>query len=107
MMKYKGYYGQVTYDDEARIFHGELAGIRAVVTFQGSSVDEIEQAFKDSVNDYLVWCKKRKKAPEKPYSGKLNLRMDRELHAKLSTAAKQHNVSLNHYINECLEKMVG
>ncbi len=107
MMKYKGYYGEVIYDDEAKIFHGELAGIRSVVTFQGSSVEEIEQAFKDSVNDYLTWCKKRKKMPEKPFSGKLNLRMDSELHAKISTAAKQHNVSLNSYINECLEKMVS
>lgn len=107
MMKYKGYYGHVSYDDEAKIFHGELVGIRAVITFQGNSVKELEQAFKDSINDYLDWCKKRRKSPEKPYSGKLNLRMNRALHAKLASKAHQEKISLNAYINECLEQLVG
>ncbi len=106
-MKYKGYYGEVNYDDKAKVFHGELVGIRAVITFQGSSVEELETAFKDSIDDYLEWCKKRHKSPEKPFSGKLNLRMNRELHAKLAAAASQHHTSLNSFINECLEKMVG
>ena len=59
MMKYKSYYGQIAYDDEAKIFHGELVGIRAVITFQGTTVDELEKAFRDSIDDYLDWCKKR------------------------------------------------
>lgn len=40
MLKYKGYTGYVVYDDEARIFHGEVAAIKAVITFQGTTVDE-------------------------------------------------------------------
>ena len=107
MMKYKGYYGQVSYDDEAKIFHGELVGIRAVITFQGTNVEDLETAFKDSIDDYLDWCKKRRKLPEKPFSGKLNLRMKRDLHAKLAALAHQQKTSLNSYINERLEKMVG
>lgn len=55
MMKYKGCYGKAKYDDEARLFHGELVGIRAVVTFQGTSKQELKIAFKDSVDDYLAW----------------------------------------------------
>lgn len=106
-MKYKGYFGQVAYDDEAKIFHGELLGIRAVITFQGTTVEEIESAFKDSVDDYLDWCKKRRKTPEKPFSGKLNLRMKRELHARLAALAAQQKISLNSYINDCLEKMAS
>ncbi len=106
-MKYKGYYGQVAYDDEAKIFHGELVGIRAVITFQGTTVGEIEAAFKDSIDDYLEWCKKRRKLPEKPFSGKLNLRMKRDLHAKLTALANQQRTSLNSYINECLARMIS
>ncbi len=106
-MKYKGYYGQVTYDDEAKIFHGELVGIRAVITFQGTTVKELEEAFKDSIEDYIEWCKKRRKQPEKPFSGKLNLRMNRDLHARLAANAHQQKTSLNSYINECLKKAVS
>ena len=43
MLKHKGYTGYVVYDDEARIFHGEVVGLRAVITFQGTTVKEIEQ----------------------------------------------------------------
>lgn len=61
MLKYKGYAGCVIYDDEAHIFHGEIIGIKAVITFQGTTVKEIEQAFIDSIDDYLDWCKEREK----------------------------------------------
>jgi predicted HicB family RNase H-like nuclease len=56
MLKYKEYVGKVEYDDEARIFHGDVIGIKDVITFQGKTVDELEQAFKDSVDDYVAWC---------------------------------------------------
>jgi predicted HicB family RNase H-like nuclease len=48
---YKGYEGVVKFDEEARIFHGEVISTRDVITFQGSTVDELEQAFRDSVDD--------------------------------------------------------
>lgn len=63
MMKYKGYIGNVEYDDEAKIFHGEVVGLRDIITFQGKSVGELEQSFKDSVDDYLTWRKERGEEP--------------------------------------------
>lgn len=98
MLNYKGYSGFVVYDDEAHIFHGEVVGLKAVITFQGTTVDEIEQAFKDSVDDYLDWCKERNKEPEKAYSGKFNLRMPPELYAKIAVEAAQQKMSINSYI---------
>lgn len=98
MMQYKGYTGYVVYDDEAHIFHGEVIGLRAVITFQGITVDEIEQAFKDSIDDYIDWCKERGKEPEKAYSGKFNLRMPPELYIKVAAQAAQEGMSINAYI---------
>jgi predicted HicB family RNase H-like nuclease len=72
MMKYKGYIGHVEYDDEAKLFHGEVVGLRDIITFQGKSVEELEQAFKDSIDDYLTWCKERREKPEKTFSGTFN-----------------------------------
>lgn len=103
MLKYKGYSGFVVYDDDARIFHGEVAGLKAVITFQGTTVDEIEQAFKDSIDDYLDWCKERevepeKTYPEKTYSGKFSLRMPPDLYVKIAVLAAQNGMSTNAYI---------
>ena len=98
MLKYKGYTGYVVYDDDARIFHGEVVGLRAVITFQGTTVEEIEQAFKDSIDDYLDWCKVRAKEPEKSHSGKFNLRMPPDVYVKVAAHAAQEGLSMNSYI---------
>jgi len=33
MLNYKEYFGCVNYDDEAKIFHGEIINTRTVITF--------------------------------------------------------------------------
>lgn len=68
MMEYKGYLGRAEFDDAANIFHGKVINIRDVITFQGKSVDELHQAFKDSVEDYLAFCAERGKGPEQPFA---------------------------------------
>ena len=104
MMKYKGYTGHVEFDDESDIFHGEVLDTSDVITFQGETPEEIKQAFKDSVDDYLEFCAERNEEPEKPFSGKLILRMSPELHHDIFVHAKQAGKSINSYINETLSK---
>ena len=106
MMKYKGYIGHVEYDDTAKIFHGEVVGLSDIITFQGRSVDDLETAFHDSVDDYLAWCKERGEAPEKTFSGTFNLRIPPELHAKLALHAKTVGISLNSYVAEKLRHSI-
>jgi predicted HicB family RNase H-like nuclease len=104
MLKYKGYTGQVEYDDEAGIFHGEVLDLRDVITFQGKSVGEIEQAFRESIDDYLEFCEQRGEEPDKPFSGRFMLRLPRDLHRKAYINAQQEGKSLNQWIAEKLEK---
>jgi predicted HicB family RNase H-like nuclease len=104
MMKYKGYFGEITYDDEAKIFHGEVIGLKDIITFQGRSVNELKKAFHDSINDYLAWCEERDEQPEKTYSGKLHIRMNPNLHAHLAIEAAQQGISLNDLVNQKLRR---
>ena len=69
-MTYKGYESKVELDEKAGVFHGEVINTRDVITFQGSSIKELKQAFKDSVDDYLEFCASRGDDAEKPFSGK-------------------------------------
>ena len=102
MMEFKGYIGHVEFDDEAEIFHGEVINTRDVITFQGKTVDEIKQAFRDSVEDYLEYCAKLGQQPEKPFTGKFMLRIPPELHRRIYVAAKQSGESINAWIKEQL-----
>jgi len=106
-MEYKGYIGKVEFDDDADIFHGEVINLRDVITFQGDSVEEIRQAFRDSVDDYLAFCAERNEEPEKPFSGKFVVRIPPDLHRKIYTQAKSSNKSLNKLVSEVLEAYVA
>ena len=101
-MEYKGYIGIVNYDSDAKIFHGDVINTRDVITFQGTSVKEIDKAFKDSIDDYIKWCREEGVEPEKPYSGKFNLRISPELHREIAIASSKMNVSLNKFVEKAL-----
>lgn len=107
MMEYKGYAAKVEFDDEAEIFHGEVIGIRDVVTFQGKTAKELKKAFKESVDDYLSFCRERGEAPDKPFTGKFVVRISPELHRKIYLSAKLSNESINAWLNQKLEGVVN
>ena len=100
MLKYKGYTGHVEYDDTARLFHGEVLGLKDVITFQGTEVEQLERAFRDSVDDYLDFCHERGETPDKPYSGRLMLRLPPRLHREVHLQAQLEGKSLNQWISE-------
>ena len=87
---------------KARIFHGDIINTRDVITFQGTTVKEIEKAFKDSIDDYVAWCMEDGVEPEKPYSGKFNVRLSPELHRQIAIIARKKKVSLNSFVERAL-----
>lgn len=107
MMEHRGYRGTATFDDEAGIFHGEVVGTRDVITFQGDSVAELREAFADSVDEYLAFCKERGRTPDKSFSGKVPLRMPPDLHRAATEAARAEGKSLNAWLTEAVERAAG
>lgn len=103
MMEYKGYIGRVEFDNEAEIFHGEIINTRDVITFQGKSVAELTKAFRESIDDYLAFCKQRGETPDKPFSGQFVTRIPPELHRQLNVAALLAGKSLNAFVTEQLQ----
>ncbi|HEY0025443.1 MAG TPA: type II toxin-antitoxin system HicB family antitoxin [Longimicrobium sp.] len=105
-MKYKGYTAKVEYDAEAGLLHGELEDISDVVTFQADSVAELEAEFHAAVDDYLDFCKEEGREPNRPFSGKLVLRMNPDLHRAASRTARSEKQSLNAFISSAVEAAV-
>lgn len=105
-LTHRGYTGHAEYHPEDRVFHGRILEIDDVVTFEGRSVDELEQAFRDSVEEYLAYCEETGRRPDKPFSGRLNLRMSPELHRRLHIRAEREGRSINSIIIESLDRAV-
>lgn len=99
-MTYRGYAARIEYSDDDQCFVGHIAGINDVVGFHGESVAELRMAFEEAVEDYLEACEKLGRAPQKPYSGKLMLRVPPEVHAAIATAAEVSGKSINQWATE-------
>jgi predicted HicB family RNase H-like nuclease len=103
-MTYRGYAARIEYSDEDRSFVGHIAGINDVVGFHGESVPGLRAAFEEAVEDYLEACEKLGRAPRKPYSGKLMLRVPPEVHAAIAAAAEVSGKSINQWATEVFTK---
>lgn len=105
-MTYKGYAARIEFDAHDRIFVGHLAGIPDVVGFHGSSVEELESAFHEAVDDYVAACAKLGQSPHSPASGKVLLRVPPEVHSAAIMAAESEGKSLNQWATHVLAEAV-
>lgn len=101
-MTYRGYAARIEYSEEDECFVGHVAGIKDIISFHGESVTEIRAAFHEAVDFYLTTCTERGEEPNKPYSGKVLLRIDPALHAQIAMHAQALGKSINQYASEVL-----
>ena len=107
MMEYMGYIANVVYDESIGAIHGTVIGLRDVITFEAESVGELEQAFHDSVDDYLEFCAELGREPERSFSGKFNVRVPPDLHRLIVFRAELDNMSMNSWIVRTLASSVA
>ncbi|QJP11557.1 type II toxin-antitoxin system HicB family antitoxin [Pseudomonas multiresinivorans] len=105
-MKYQGYAARIEYSDDDGLFIGHVAGIRDVIGFHGESVSELREAFEEAIDDYLATCEKLGREPQRPFSGKLSLRLDPQLHAQVAIKAELSNQSINQWVVDRLGEVV-
>ena len=106
-MEHRGYRARVEYDDEDGLFVGRVAGIRDGVGFHADTVEGLRAAFREAVDDYLETCERLGRPPQKPYSGRLMLRVDPEVHRRAAVAAELAGLSLNQWAERALNGATG
>ena len=107
ILDHRGYRARVEFDAEDGLFFGRIAAIRDGVTFQADTVPALVEAFHEAVDDYIETCAKLGKTPDRPFSGKMMLRLDPAVHAKSVEAAELAGKSLNQWTEDVLRRAVG
>jgi predicted HicB family RNase H-like nuclease len=105
-MEYKGYVARVEYDDSVNEFVGSTVNMKDVLSFSGAAVAELTQAFHEVVDAYLEWCKADGVEPDKPYQGKISLRLTPELHRDIDIVATSKGISINTFIQETVSRAI-
>ena len=105
-MTYKGYFAKINFDDRDNIFWGKVVGIKDSITFEGETVSQLTEDFHNAINHYMADCGQDGRTPEKPYSGKLTLRVSPGIHAEIATAASNAGKSLNKWVADTLTQVI-
>jgi predicted HicB family RNase H-like nuclease len=103
-MTYKGYTARVEYDPRDDIFVGRVLGIEDRITFHGATVAQLRRDFRAAIDHYLADCAASGRRAQKPYSGKILLRVPPEVHARAATTAEAQGKSLNQWAAEVLAR---
>ncbi len=106
-LKYKNYIGSVEYDLTDKCLYGRILFIDDLITYEGETIEELENSFHEMVDDYLATCKELGKTPQKAYSGSFNVRTGPQIHQALAEIAELENISLNKLIVNIVSDFVN
>jgi predicted RNase H-like HicB family nuclease len=65
-LSYKNYNGTMEYSWEDRCLFGTVAGIKSLISYEGNSISELEQDFRNAIDEYLEDCNDRGVQAELP-----------------------------------------
>lgn len=102
MLTYKGFLGSTDFDENADVFFGNVINANTIISFRGSSVEDLKTSFYNLVDSYLDDCEREGISPEKPFSGKITVRVSPTLHRKVAIRATENKESMNQYLEELI-----
>jgi len=103
-VSYKGYIARIEPDLDDGILTGRVINTRDIIGFHGETISEAIKSFHGAIDEYLEDCKQRDVDPNKPYSGKFNLRLSPQLHSEIASAAEKAGKSLNKWVIDKIEQ---
>ena len=106
LLSYKNYNGTVEYSREDDCLFGKVIGLRSLLSYEGNSVRELEEGFRQVIDEYLDDCEVRGVSPEQPYKGTFNIRISPELHRTIAVYAIEHKKTLNSVVEEAISKLI-
>ena len=104
VLKYKHYIGSVEYSETDKILFGKVQGIRGLISYEGQNVDELEQDFKNGIDEYLEECREKNIEPQKSYTGAFNVRIPSDMHGKAVLKANELGINLNAFVKTAIEE---
>ncbi len=104
ILKYKDFIGTVNFSAVDGVFYGKIEGIKSMVSFEGETVSDLEQDFKNAVDDYIEYCQRHQIAPHKSYTGKISIKITPEEHGLIAAIAKTKGISVPTFVKNAISR---
>ena len=101
---YKGYMASIEPDLDDGILVGRVINTRDIIGFHGETISQAVESFHAAIEEYLEDCRQSGIDPNKPYSGRFNLRLPPQLHSEIASTAARSGKSLNQWVIDKLEQ---
>ena len=106
VLTYKGFIGSVHFNSKDRVFFGKVEGINDLITFEGTSVDELENGFKYMIEEHIKDCAAEGIPVEKSYKGSFNVRLAPGVHKKAAKLALMKGITLNQLVQRAINREI-
>ncbi|MBV0889797.1 type II toxin-antitoxin system HicB family antitoxin [Komagataeibacter oboediens] len=103
VMEIGGHRAVIQFDPEIGMFRGEFLGLNGGADFYADSVEGLRKEGETSLRVFLEMCEEKGIEPTKRYSGKFQVRLSPDVHARAAEIAAARGVSLNRLVQDALE----
>jgi predicted HicB family RNase H-like nuclease len=102
ILSYKDYFGSVEFSLEDQCLFGKVLHISDLINYEADTIPALENAFRQCVDDYVLFCKEQGDVPELPYKGVFNVRVGPNVHRCAAIEASKRGISLNEYVKDAI-----
>ena len=106
-LEYKGYQGTVEYSAEDNLLFGQVVGIRGLISYEGSSIEQLRADFEEVIDDYLQDCSDSGTPPQKPYNGSLDVTICPDLHKRLQLYSNRKNMKTEEIVEAAIKHYIA
>ena len=106
MMEYKGYQASYKFDEEEGAFIGDVVNIDDIIFFYSDTVEQLDEEFRFSIDDYLVACTEKGREPDKPFTKGIRIKLSETIYNAAEAGARADGKNLDVWLAEMIEKAV-
>jgi len=101
--KHRGYIGSIECDIEDNTIYGKVLYINDLIVYEAETLEGLQSAFVEAVNDYLDTCIELEKDPDKPFNGSTNIRIGSQRHREVTIKAAQEGINFNQAVISAID----
>jgi len=100
LLNYRGFSGSVEFSKEDNVFYGKLLGIKGLVLYEGDTIDELIQGFREMTDEYIDFCE-RNDMPL-PMQDKTSVFVKLETYRQAVETAQQKGIAWEEFADKAL-----
>ncbi|WP_444998532.1 hypothetical protein [Aliikangiella sp. IMCC44359] len=100
MLIYKGFIGQIDFENTSGKLVGEVVNSVDLLEFDGYSADEIKSNFHRCIDEYMVVQKELTGSHPTPFVGNFTVCLSTDKQTKIIQAAHNKGQSVSHWLNQ-------